>query len=243
MKRYPKTEKYDEKWISDNWMGPNPLWLLEEICEHLDLQPGMRVLDMGCGKGLTSVFLAKEYGVTVFANDLWIPATENFQRFKEAGVSDTVFALHADARSLPYPEEFFDVAISIDSYQYYGTDELYFPTIFSKLVKPGGQFGIVVPGFTKDFEAGYPETLKKYWIDEMFSFKSSDWWRRLWEKTEIVEIKECYNIENPKEIWLPYAINTREWAIETQGYSDEDFLNDDINNDIALIAMVARKRG
>jgi len=46
-------------------MGPNPLRLLEELCQHLDLKPGMKVLDMGCGKGLTSVFLANEYGVTV----------------------------------------------------------------------------------------------------------------------------------------------------------------------------------
>ena len=44
-------------------MGPNPLWLLEELCEHMNLTPGMKILDMGCGKGLTSVFLAKEYGV------------------------------------------------------------------------------------------------------------------------------------------------------------------------------------
>ena len=81
MKNYPKTAKYDPAWVSENWMGPHPLWLLEELCGNLDLRPGMRVLDMGCGKGLTSVFLAKEYGVTVFANDLWISATENLRRF------------------------------------------------------------------------------------------------------------------------------------------------------------------
>ena len=35
-------------------MGPNPLWLLEELCQHLDLRLGMKGLNMGCGKGLTS---------------------------------------------------------------------------------------------------------------------------------------------------------------------------------------------
>ena len=81
MKKYPKTEKYDVNWIEKNWMGPNPLWLLEDLCEHMDLRPGMKVLDMGCGKGITSVFLANEYGVTVFANDLWVSATDNLRRF------------------------------------------------------------------------------------------------------------------------------------------------------------------
>ena len=70
MKHYHRTEKYDPNWIAENWMGPNPVLLLEELCGNLDLHPGMKVLDMGCGKGLTSIFLAKEYGVTVFANDL-----------------------------------------------------------------------------------------------------------------------------------------------------------------------------
>ena len=110
MKQYPKTAKYDASWIEQNWMGPNPLWLLEDLCEHMDLRPGMKVLDMGCGKGLTSVFLAKEYGVTVFANDLWISATDNLRRFEEAGASGKVFPIHAEAHALPYAEGFFDAA-------------------------------------------------------------------------------------------------------------------------------------
>ena len=106
MKNYPRTEKYDSNWIRENWMGPNPLWLLEELCEHMDLKPGMKVLDMGCGKGITSIFLAKEFGVTVFANDLWISATENLQRFKQVGLADQIFPIHAEAHALPYAEGF-----------------------------------------------------------------------------------------------------------------------------------------
>ena len=117
----------------------------------MDLCPGMKVLDMGCGKGITSVFLAKEYGVTVFTNDLWISAADNLSRFEEAGVADKVFPIHAEAYALPYAEGFFDAAISIDSYHYFGASESYFPDVFSKLVKPNGQFGIVVPGLRRDF--------------------------------------------------------------------------------------------
>jgi cyclopropane fatty-acyl-phospholipid synthase-like methyltransferase len=237
LKNYPRTEKYDHDWVRENWMGPNPLWLLEELCEHLTLKPGMKVLDMGCGKGITSVFLAKEFGVTVFANDLWISARENLKRFEEAGVAERVFPIHAEAHALPFAEGFFDAAISIDSYQYYGTDETYFPCTYSKLVKTGGQFGIVVPGLTREFAKGYPDTLKAYWEVEMFNFHSKNWWRHLWEKTEIVEITACYDMEEPKKLWRPWA----NWAKDNLGFNDVEFLNADTNNDLALIVMSAIK--
>ena len=238
MNKYPKTEKYDPKWIEENWMGPNPLQLLEELCKHLKLTPEMKVLDMGCGKGLTSVFLAKEFGVTVFANDLWIDPTENLERFEKAGVSDKVFPLRAEAHALPYANGFFDVAISIDSYHYYGADELYFPCTFSKLVKPGGQYGIVCPGFSQEFENGYPDTLKSFWHEDMFSFHSTGWWRNLWEKTKIVEITACCNIPEPKALWYPWA----HWAKENLKFDDLEFLDADTSNNISLILLVAEKK-
>ncbi|MCL2514169.1 MAG: methyltransferase domain-containing protein [Oscillospiraceae bacterium] len=247
MKKYPKTSKYDLNWIEQNWMGPNPLWLLEDLCGHMDLRPGMKVLDMGCGKGLTSVFLAKEYGVTVFANDLWISATDNLRRFEEAGVADKVFPIHAEAHALPYSEGFFDAAIAIDCYHYFGASESYFVDVFSKLVKPGGQFGIVVPGLGKEFENGCPDTLEKLWMPELFTLHGNKWWRALWEKTGLCEITACYDMDDPKALWQPWA----DWSVdnfekEFEGGGGGDFdvklLEADTNNDLALVALAARKR-
>jgi cyclopropane fatty-acyl-phospholipid synthase-like methyltransferase len=86
------------------------------------------------------VFLAKEFCVQVWATDLWVKASENHQRICEAGVADRVFPIHAEARDLPYAEAFFDAIVCVDSYIYYGTDDLYLQ-YFAKFVRPGGQIG------------------------------------------------------------------------------------------------------
>ena len=48
--RFPRASSYDPHWLIDNWMGPHVLWLAEWLAERLDLRPGMRVLDLGCGR-------------------------------------------------------------------------------------------------------------------------------------------------------------------------------------------------
>jgi cyclopropane fatty-acyl-phospholipid synthase-like methyltransferase len=94
--------------------GANSLWLTEWLTEALQLRRGMRVLDLGCGRAASSIFLHREFGVQVWATDLWISASENLQRIRDAGVEDGVFPIHADARSLPFAAEFFDAIVLID---------------------------------------------------------------------------------------------------------------------------------
>jgi cyclopropane fatty-acyl-phospholipid synthase-like methyltransferase len=68
--QFPRSNKYDPRWVFENEMGPNVLWLTEFLCDKMGLQPGIRVLDMGCGKALSSIFLVNEFNVDVTANDL-----------------------------------------------------------------------------------------------------------------------------------------------------------------------------
>jgi cyclopropane fatty-acyl-phospholipid synthase-like methyltransferase len=50
----------------------------------------MRVLDLGCGRALSSIFLRREFGVQVWATDLWFSTSENRQRILDAEVDDGV---------------------------------------------------------------------------------------------------------------------------------------------------------
>ena len=155
--RFPRSSEYHPEWVLAGVSGgANPLWMTEWLAEALDLRPGMRVLDLGCGRAMSSVFLRREFGVQVWATDLWFSASENLQRIRDAGVEDGVFPIHADARSLPFAAEFFDAIVSIDSFFYYGTDDLYL-NYLARFVKPGGPVGIAGAGLMREIDGPVPD--------------------------------------------------------------------------------------
>ena len=244
---FPLSSKYDPDWILGNQMGPNALWLAEWLCRGMELKPGMRVLDMGCGKALSSVFLAREFGVQVWANDLWIKPTENWARIREAGLQDRVFPIRAEAHSLPYAEGFFDGIVGVDSYHYFGTDDLYLG-YFVKLVKAGGQIGIVVPGLTQEFHGPVPEHLVRrqasggvFWGQECWSIHTAEWWRHLWERTGLVEIEVAEAMPDGWGLWLQW-----ERAVDAAGGkqfpSDIQVLEADGGRYLGFVRMVARRK-
>ncbi len=175
--RFPRSSRYHPDWVIKNGMGSNPLWIAEWLASAMDLVEGMRVLDLGCGRAVSSIFLAREFGVQVWATDLWIAATENARRIRDAGLGDRVFPIHADARSLPYGGEFFDAIVSLDSFPYYGTDALYL-NYLAHFLKPEGQLGIAGAGLVQELEGGVPDHLREFWTQDVWCLHSAAWWRR-----------------------------------------------------------------
>ena len=83
LEEFPRSAKYDPGWVIENLMGPNVLWLTESLSQVMQLEPGMRVLNMGCGRAISSIFLVKEVDVQVWATDLWIKPRENAGRIRD----------------------------------------------------------------------------------------------------------------------------------------------------------------
>jgi len=169
----------------------------------MTLQPGMRVLDMGCGKAASSVLLAREFGVQVYAVDLWTPASENFERLQKFGFADQIIPLHCDLRSLPFPSNFFDAIVAVDSYYYVGTDALYLNYI-ANFLKPGGQLGIAGAGLMQPLSTGVPDHLKNWWTQDLWAIKSAEQMRQLWEPTGIVSIEVADTMEDGWKTWLAW---------------------------------------
>lgn len=156
--QYPRSEKYSTPDLLKKIMEPNPVKLEEELLLHHRIPQGAVVCDLGSGQGLTSVFLAREYGFTVYAADLWSEPEENRAFFDQMGLSrEQIIPVKADATNLPFAQDFFDAVVSTNSYNYFGRDERYLDEKLLPYVKSGGYIYIAIPGMRKDCHDCLPE--------------------------------------------------------------------------------------
>jgi len=235
---FPRSSRYHPEWVLANASGgANALWITEWLTTAMDLQAGMRVLDLGCGRASSSIFLRREFGVQVWATDLWISASENMQRIRDAGAEDGVFPLHVDARSLPFAADFFDAIVCVDSYPYYGTDDLYL-NYLAHFVKPGGAVGVAGAGLVREIEDSVPEHLCKWWTQDFWAFHSAMWWRRHWERTGIMDIEVADSMPDGWRFWLDWH-----HAVAPDNATEIKAVEADAGKYIGYVRLVGRRRG
>lgn len=204
---------YVSAFARENMMGPNALRIVDELVGEHKFEKGMRILDLGCGKGLSSIFLAKKYDVTIFATDLWIEASENYQRFRAFSLEDRIIPIHAEAHHLPFANEYFDAVVSVDAYHYFGCEQDYLSRYLSPLIKKDGKFFIGVPGLKQEFTNGIPEELRPYWQEDM-NFHSCDWWQDLWSQASSVTIDQCVELACMKDAWADWLACSNPHAVQ-----------------------------
>src|SRR6516164_11327660 len=170
--RFRRASAYHPEWVlAGVSSAANALWLSEWLASSLDLRPGMRVLDLGCGRALSSIFLTREFEVEVWAVDLWFSASQNLKRIRDAGVESHVYPIHAEARALPFADEFFDAVVAIDSFPYFGTDDHYL-NYLARFIKPGGAIGFAGAGLMREIEGTVPDSLAAWWEPNMYCLHS-----------------------------------------------------------------------
>ena len=236
--RFSRSSGYHPEWIMASVSGgANSLWLSEWLTEALDLRPGMRVLDLGCGRGASSIFLRREFDVQVWATDLWFSVSERLQRVRDAGVEDGVFPIHADARSLPFAAEFFDAIICIDSFPYYGTDDLYL-NYLARFVKPDGRVGVAGAGVMREIEGAVPEHLLAWWTQDLaWCLHSATWWRRHWEQSGIMDIEVADTMPDGWQMWLNWHR-----AIAPDNREEIQALETDRGRYLGYVRLIGRRR-
>jgi cyclopropane fatty-acyl-phospholipid synthase-like methyltransferase len=202
--RFLRSNKYNPEWVTASVSGgANSLWLTEWLTAKMDLRSGMRVLDLGCGRAASSIFLCREFGVEVWAADLWFSASENMRRIRDAKVERSVFPIQVNARSLPFAAEFFDAIVSIDSFSYYGTDDLYL-SYLTRFLRSGGYVGIAGAGLMHEFEGPIPEHLAKWWTPDLCCIHSADWWGRHWSRSGTVDVELADSMPEGWRLWLDW---------------------------------------
>jgi len=233
--QYKLSSKYDPQWIVDNQMGSHCLWLTEALIKNITIFPGMRVLDIGCGKAVSSIFLAKEFDAEVWAFDLNVNPSDNWKRIKDAGVQDLVFPIQGNALEMPFANDFFDMVISVNSIWSYGTNENFMDEQLARVVKPGGQICVAVPGMLNELTEA-PECLKQYWHPDFDCYHSPKWWHSLWEKSKSINLKVVDSFDDSAgvKIWRDFL-----WILDP----DEcEYMDVDNGRNISFLRLLATKK-
>jgi cyclopropane fatty-acyl-phospholipid synthase-like methyltransferase len=208
--RYPELDGYTRDELYEDCQGGGGLYLAMRMARTLRLKPGDIVLDLGCGKGPTSILLAKHYGVKVIALDLWTSATFLDQKFTAHGYRDRIVPLNMDAtQPLPFAENYFDAMFCMNSFNFYGGNVDFLQHLLKHL-KPGGQLCIGSETLTREFTP--EEFLNPPYVyafrmppplDNIDVFQgdfvkqhSPGWWRDLFENSGLLHVEHCEHLDD-----------------------------------------------
>ncbi len=236
---YIKSEKYSLPKLKEKMMGPNPLKLMEEMLLNHKIPSGSLVCDLGSGQGITSVMLAKDYGFTVYACDLWSEPNENRKFFDEMGLThEQIIPVKADATDLPFEKEFFDAVVSTDSYNYWGRDPKYLDEKLLPFVKSGSYIYACVPGMKKDCHDNLPKELLLSWTPEQLIYlRDIKYWTEILQQCQDAEIISIYEMEANEDLWDVWLSQENEIAI-----NDRKAMEAGGGKYLNFIAFILRKK-
>lgn len=188
---------------------------LEHICRKLQLKPGERVLDIGCGWGGLAIYAAQHYGVDVTGITLSEKQVALAQeRIAQAGLSDRCRVLLQDYREVPADQPF-DKLVSVGMFEHVGAAKL--PLYFAqawKLLKPGGLF--LNHGIASMTSHNPKTNLLGRWLYRMNSFMD----RYVFPDGELVDINQTlqaaegagFEVRDVESLREHYALTLRHWV-------------------------------
>ena len=208
--RYPELDGYPRDEMYEDCSGGGGLYLATRMVRTMRLKPGDIVLDLGCGKGTTSIFLAKHFGVKVIALDLWTPAAFLDQKFTVRGYRDRIVPLNMDVtQRLPFADDYFDAVFCMNSFNFYGGNEGFLHHLLQH-VRPGGQLCIgsevLTDEFTEQqlqnppyvyaFRLPPPNEHVDVFEGDFIKQHTPGWWRNLFESSGLLHVEICEHLED-----------------------------------------------
>ncbi len=127
-----------------------------KLAERLGIQPGQRVLDIGCGLGGPARYIATRFGCTVSGIDITPPFVEAANRLTALlRLAGRVVIQQGDALRLPYPDEAFDAVYTQHVTMNVADRPRFFAEAY-RVLKAGGFFGLTEHGLGATGQPHHP---------------------------------------------------------------------------------------
>ncbi|GAU12796.1 hypothetical protein TSUD_72820 [Trifolium subterraneum] len=149
-----------ERVYGQGFISTGGLETTKELVAKLELNPGQKVLDVGCGVGGGDFYMAENFDVEVVGVDLSINMISRAIE-RAIGLKYTVEFDCADCSKKTYPEKTYDVIYTRDAMLYIKDKPTLFRS-FYKWLKPGGQ--LLITDYCKN--AGSPSSEFAEYIKE-----------------------------------------------------------------------------
>jgi SAM-dependent methyltransferase len=212
------TMSRDAVYDGGRMMAPGGMLLARMMTSHLPLGPGARVLDIGCGRGQTSIMLASDFGAEVVSVDLWISSSDRQSLAHQAGVEDRILALQGDiTRGLPQSTGVFDAVFVMQAFHSFGTRPGILKYLAS-LLKPGGRIVIGQTSFRRDPET-IPAALRDDdgWNTEYARYHGPEWWSALFARDGLFAVEFCEEVQDGDVFWEDHVL----YCGDRAGWSDD----------------------
>lgn len=123
------------------------LQVVSRVVDQLELEPGERVLDVGCGPGSLDRWLAHrthKSNAIIGVDPSSFLLREAAAMARAEGLGEILQFQEAGGDSLPFPEDSFDVAMSFTAIQYVDADQMIREMM--RVTRPGGRVGVLARG-------------------------------------------------------------------------------------------------
>ncbi|KAG5522519.1 hypothetical protein RHGRI_034622 [Rhododendron griersonianum] len=137
-----------ERVFGQGFVSTGGMETTKEFVAKLDLKPGQKVLDVGCGIGGGDFYMAESFDVHVVGIDLSINMV-SFALERAIGLNCSVEFEVADCTKKTYPDNSFDVIYSRDTILHIQDKPALFKS-FYKWLKPGGK--VLISDYCKSAE-------------------------------------------------------------------------------------------
>jgi len=136
----------------------NQILYERKMMKDINVKPGMKCIDIGCGRGRVASHVCREGGASMTGINIDPSQLKNARDYaKRVGIDDKCRFIQGSINDpLPFPDESFDAAYNIQAFTYSKDKDFLFREIY-RILKPGARFSMLDWVLLPNYDPKNPE--------------------------------------------------------------------------------------